>query len=37
MNALNNEFVIIKCDGEVLQFSDNVVVVYGDWRSRGSR
>lgn len=32
MNALDNEFVINKCDGEVFQFSDNVTIVYGDWQ-----
>lgn len=32
MNALDNEFVINKCDGEVLRFSDNVIIVYGDWQ-----
>lgn len=25
-----NEFVIIKCDGEVLRFHDKTIVVYGD-------
>ncbi|RHH14403.1 hypothetical protein DW228_06275 [Bacteroides fragilis] len=27
---LDNEFVILKCDGEFLRFTDKDIVVYGD-------
>lgn len=28
---LENEFVIIKCDGEVLRFHDKAIAVYERW------